>query len=247
MSGPVLIHAVMAAGAMVDGVSPVSGGVLDLIQADGLLALVSRLPAGGGDDLFADPDVSAAISLAHHALLTRLAADVDLAPIRLGAACADDASVRTLLIAEGGSFRAALARIAGAREFAVTLTPGAGEAAAPAAAPANGRAFLQRRSAEADARRQQGAAARGAAEAAFRSLLIHARAHAFQPPRRHALADQERRLLDAALLVPNDVASRFAEAVLAAQDAAAGSGCRLTVRGPLPAYSFVASPAAEAA
>jgi hypothetical protein len=246
-AGPVLIHAVMAAGAAVDGVSPVPGAMLDLIGEGRLAALVSRLPSGAGDDLFADPDASAAISLSHHELLTRLAATLDLAPVRLGAAYADDASVRALLAAEAESFRAALARIAGAGEYAVTLTPVAGAAAAPAAAPASGRAFLQRRSAEADARRQHGTAARAAAEAAFGSLLIHARAHAFQPPRRHALADQEKRLLDAALLVAAETAPHFAESVLAAQDAAAAAGFRLSVRGPLPAYSFVAPPAAEAA
>jgi hypothetical protein len=245
--GPVLIHAVMAAGAVATGVSPVPGATLDLIGDDGLTALVSRLPRGMGDELFADAEASAAITLGHHELLTDLSAKIDLAPVRLGAACADDASVRALLAAEGGSFRAALARIAGAGEYAVTLTPIAGGASAAAPQPASGRAFLQRRSAEADARRRQGEAARAAAEAAFRSLLVHARAHAFQPPRRHALADQEKRLLDASLLVPASDAAPFADAVLAAQDKAAAAGCHLMVRGPFPAYSFVSPPAAEAA
>jgi Gas vesicle synthesis protein GvpL/GvpF len=77
-------------------------------------------------------------------------------------------------------------------------------------------------------------------------LLAHARTYAFQPPRRHALAEQEKRLLDAALLVAAEATPCFEDAVLAAQDAALAAGCRLTVRGPLPAYSFVAPQSAEA-
>jgi hypothetical protein len=246
MSAAMLIHAVMAAGAQPTGASPVPGAVLEVITEGGLGALVSRLPLESDHDLFADPDASAALSLAHHELLTRLAADIDLAPVRLGAAYADVQSVRALLADQGDAFRAALARIAGAREFAVTLTPVAGQVAAPVSQPATGRAFLQRRSVEADARRRQGEAARATAEAAFRTLLAHARTYAFQPPRRHALAEQEKRLLDAALLVAAEATPCFEDAVLAAQDAALAAGCRLTVRGPLPAYSFVAPQSAEA-
>jgi hypothetical protein len=45
--------------------------------------------------------------------------------------------------------------------------------------------------------------------------------------------------VDAALLVPRLATDAFAAAVMTAQESAAAAGYRLTVRGPLPAYSFV--------
>jgi hypothetical protein len=234
MNAPVLIQAVLTEGALdlVGRASPVAGGTLTLVVADGLAALASLLPAGVGEELFADPEAAAELSLRHHELLTALAVTADLAPVRLGALHADEASAARMLRDNAATFRQALARIAGAQEYAVKLTPLLADATpAPAEPPASGRSFLQRR-AEAGQRRRD-------AGGALDALRVHAAAHVFAPPRRHAAADQEKRLVDAALLVPRAEAATFAGAVPAAQDAAAAAGFRLSVRGPLPAYSFV--------
>jgi hypothetical protein len=246
MSAAVLIHAVAPARSLpvLPAASPVDGARLSWIVEGDLAALASLLPAGPDDALFGDPERSAALSLRHHALLTEIGATLDLAPVRLGAVCSDVQSARALLQAEAPVFAASLARIAGRHEYAVKLVPMA-EIVPPAAPapPADGRSYLQRRAAEAEARRRSGEAARAAAVAAFDALKVHAAAHVFLPPRRHAAADQERRLLDAAMLVSRAEVARFSQAVIAAQAAADAAGFALSVRGPLPAYSFVAEAA----
>jgi hypothetical protein len=171
--------------------SPVPGAMLAYVVEAGLAALVSRLPVGSGDELFADPETAAALSLAHHELLTRLSDRADLAPVRLGAVCESDASAAALLRDQADAFRAALARIAGAREFAVKVSPlPAAETQSVIEAPATGRSFLQRRAEAAQRQRNQAEAARAAATAAFDALRAHSSAHAFAPPRRNAAADQ---------------------------------------------------------
>jgi hypothetical protein len=246
MSAAVLIHAVAPAGTLpvLGAESPIEGAELAWIVEGDLAALASLLPAGPDDALFGDPERSAALSLRHHTLLTEIGATVDLAPVRLGAVCSDVAAARALLRAEARVFAASLARIAGRHEFAIKLVPMVEVIApAPQTVPADGRSYLQRRAAEGEARRRGAEMARAAAVAAFEALKVHAAAHVFLPPRRHAAADQEKRLLDAAMLVPRTDVAQFAEAVLAAQAAAGAAGFALSVRGPLPAYSFVAEAA----
>jgi Gas vesicle synthesis protein GvpL/GvpF len=242
MSPRVLIHAVMRAHRHppLDARSPIEGAALSFIAESGLGAVVSILPDDGDEDIFGAPEAAAEISLRHHALLTSLADRVDLAPVRLGAVYANEESAAALLRDQAADFRAALDRIAGAQEFAVTLTPLPGGPDAPEPAVVDsGRSFLQRRAEIAARQRNHAEAARAAAAGVIDRLKPFASAHSFASPRRHAAADREKRLIDAALLVQRDRAGDFGAAVCSAQEEAAAAGYRLSVRGPLPAYSFV--------
>ncbi|MGL4242668.1 MAG: GvpL/GvpF family gas vesicle protein, partial [Beijerinckiaceae bacterium] len=66
----------------------------------------------------------------------------------------------------------------------------------------------------------------------------HASDCVFAGPRK---AEQEQRLLDAALLVDRSEVAAFEASVRKAQQEAEAGGFRLTVAGPLPPYSFVAA------
>ncbi len=241
-----LVHAVARASDALatDHASPVPGGQLTWVVRSDLAALVSLLPESSEVDLFADQEAAAALSLRHHELLTRLSARIDLAPVRIGTACSDQSAVERMLEAEALTFAAALDRIGGKQEYVVKLTPAAAPASPEAPAPAvGGRSYLQRLAARADEQKARREEARASATAAFEQLRAAAEAHAFMPPRRHAAADGEKRLIDAALLVRRDAADRFAAAVETAQGDAASAGFHLSVRGPLPPYSFVGSEA----
>jgi hypothetical protein len=229
---------------VVDDLNVMPGSPVTLVEHGDLALLASRLTAERAEELFAVPEAAADVAVAHHRLLTTLALRRDLAPIRLGAVYGDEKSARTMLELEGDKFRAALDRVSGAAEYALKMVPGATSAPVEPPPPATGRAFLQRRGAEAAARRNAGDFARAAANSAFGDLARHARAHVFLPPRRHATADQEKRMLDAALLVPRSEADRFGIAVIAAQSQAARVGYVLSVAGPLPPYSFMDAEAA---
>jgi hypothetical protein len=242
MSGLFLVHAVMNADAAVDlaGEIVIQDSALVLVTEDDLVALVSILPTGASETLFADPESAAGIAVQHHALLTKLAVSHDLAPVRLGAIYADAGAVRAMLLQSSGDFRSALKRIAGAAEFAMKLTPSGEAATSDNSEPAiSGRSYLQRKADQAAAQRNRTEHARQVASDAFEAVSFVALEHAFAPPRRNAQADQEKRLLDAALLVERSQTARFEAAVLAAQAIAEKAGYRLTVTGPLPPYSFV--------
>ncbi|MGL5136923.1 MAG: GvpL/GvpF family gas vesicle protein, partial [Beijerinckiaceae bacterium] len=230
-----LAHAVFASACAPDltDLAILPHAPVTLVESNGLSLLASRLPAARAEALFAEPDAAAELALAHHRLLTTLALRRDLAPVRLGAVYSDEAAARAMLDADQERFRAALARVAGASEYALKLTPVlVSQAAEDAPVPASGRAFLQHRGALAAARRNAGEASRAAVHAAFDCLSRYARAHVFQPPRRHAAADQEKRLLDAALLVARSETERFGLAVVAAQEQADRAGYALSVAGP---------------
>jgi hypothetical protein len=242
MTGLFLVHAVMNADTSPDlsGATVIQDAAMLLVTEDDLTALVSILPSGASETLFADPESAAGIAVQHHALLTRLAASHDLAPVRLGAIYADGDAVKAMLRESSGDFRSALRRIAGASEFAMKLTPSSEVATSEDIESAmTGRSYLQRKADQAAAQRSRAERARRVASDTFEAVASFALDHAFASPRRNAQADQEKRLLDAALLVQRSKTPQFEAAVLAAQEIAGKAGYRLTVAGPLPPYSFV--------
>jgi hypothetical protein len=247
MTGPHLVHAVMSADAAPDlaslhlaGLQVIEGARLSVVTDGRLAALVSVLRAGASDSLFVDSESAARVAVEHHSVLTRLAALHDLAPVRLGAMYADVPAVQAMLRETGPDFQVALTRIAGAVEFAVKLTPvdGVADTAAPVMA-STGRSYLKGKADQAAARRSSAERARKAATEAFETVSVVALDRVFASPRRNAQADQEKRLLDAALLVSRSAFGAFEAAVLAAQEIAGSQGYQLTVTGPLPPYSFV--------
>jgi Gas vesicle synthesis protein GvpL/GvpF len=238
-----LVHAVMKASAHPNlvGNYVVAKAPLSFVEHDDLMALVSEIScATDADSIFADAETSAKIAVAHHALLTSLSAHVDLAPIRLGAVYAGKEAVKSMLEVSALDFSAALKTIAGAAEFAMKLTPVEGHVSAPVTAPIlNGRSYLQRRSIAAAEQRTDAERARSVASDIFMAVSSEARSHVFASPRRNATADNEKRLLDAALLVSRDKFNAFGNTVIAAQERAIAQGFYLSVTGPLPPYSFV--------
>ncbi|MGL4636223.1 MAG: GvpL/GvpF family gas vesicle protein [Beijerinckiaceae bacterium] len=248
VTGQMLVHAVMRAGSAPEtaGLRVVDGTELVLVAEGNLLALASAFPVGHStEDLLAEQETATRIALAHHTLLTTLSQDMDLAPVRLGAVYANAAAVQTMLQDEASRFATALEAISGACEFSVILTPlpGAKTPAAPVEST-SGRAWLKRRSDTMAEKRDAAEHARACATQSLEKLTQFAKATVFAPPRRNAQADQEKRLLDAALLVSRQRITEFANAVVEAQDSAGAQGYALTARGPLPPYSFVSGDAA---
>jgi hypothetical protein len=242
MSDILLVHAVMSAGISMPVIEPVvAGATIKLVAHDRLAALVSVLPAGADQTVFADPQQATELAMRHHAMLTALAVTVDLAPVRLGAVYADETAVVAMLAESASSFADALARIAGAAEFAMKLIPIAVIETPKVHAALTGRGFLQRRADATTAQKNRVELARRIASQVFELVAQNARDHAFAPPRRNAQTDQEKRLLDAALLINRDAIANFERAVVAAQSIAEAEGFGLSVTGPLPAYSFVAT------
>ncbi len=238
-----LVHAVLRADVdpELNGLGIVDGAPLSLVRSGSLQALVSSLPADLADTLLSDPETATALAVRHHACLTELTRTADLAPVRLGAAYSNKEAVRRLLDGNAGFFSEALARVSGASEFALRLTAEGAAGRSAAANSVDGRSFLQRRSAEAQARRVRAEMLYRTAQTAFERLACHAIDHAFPEQRTSRQPDQVLRLLDAALLVPRASFAEFEAAVLEAQVTAAEAGCRLQVAGPLPPYTFVAA------
>jgi hypothetical protein len=245
-----LVHGVMRAGATLPPhglAAAIAGGELTLVIEQDLAALTTRLPehlpcGTAASDLFGDVERTRAAALEHHRVLAEIAGGCDIAPVRLGALRAGEASVREMLSAEAGQLGEALANVSGMVEIAVRIvSAGAGAPQAASAAPASGRDYLRARSAVASAARDHDAlAASFARDAAEMLKAVAAQTRTSQakvPP------GQPRRWLDLSMLVRRDGIAEV-ETVLAGLRRR-GDALRLglTLAGPWPAYSFVAKEA----
>lgn len=206
-----------------------------------LTAIVADVPAdhyGAGpiDAHLAEMDWVAACGAAHHAVIARLARTHAVAPFRMLTIFASDERLKAALAPQRVRLRAALARLRGRAEWVVRVfRPSRPAEAAPAGPITTGTEFLKARRDRRAARSERAqAVARGAVEVA-RSLADIADAHVFRPVSPDAGA-----LVDAAYLVHAPHAARFRRSLAALSRDLRGHGCRVTVSGPWPPYSFVA-------
>jgi len=236
LDGPLLVYAVLAAGAgpWEAPRAGVAGRTLRRVVAGGLAAVVSRL--GSGDET---PDVTRALEYA--AVVDALHAAGTIVPMRYGCVVAGAAALATLLQQRGAEYRRLLATVDGCAEMAVRLAlPGA-----PAPKPPNGNghdahgagpgeAYLRRRQAVfAAADREQHLL--GVAEDELRAAVVDL-VVAMRPERcrgRTPAGLPERAL---AFLVRRGNVEAFRAAVVRLRRQ---SGARLRVSGPWPPYTFV--------
>jgi Gas vesicle synthesis protein GvpL/GvpF len=251
----ILVHGICRSDASPElrGEGFVPGGRLAVLRQGHVAAIVNILPSILADgtiatEIFADADRAAQLAIKHNALLTALAVQTDILPVRLGAAYADEAAVRAMLADQENLFVTALGRIGGAVEFAVRMTAltELETEKQPAISDAmSGRGYLKARGAVADRRRQAGEIIATASRRVLIALGHDAVEQAVIKPRRGSPEAVPKRLLDIALLIRRDTLETFAARVVAAQAEAAQSGFKLSVSGPWPAYSFATHAEAE--
>lgn len=244
----ILVHGICRSDALPElrGEGFVTGGRLAVLRQGHVAALVNILPSILADgtiatEIFADADRAAQLAIKHNALLTALAVQTDILPVRLGAAYVDEAAVRVMLADQEDVFVAALERIGGAVEFAVRMTALTELETEKQPALSNaisGRGYLKARGEVAARRRQAGEIIATATRRVLIAIGDDAVEQALIKPRRVTSDAVPKRLLDIALLIRRDTLETFAVRVIDAQAEAAQSGFQLSVSGPWPAYSF---------
>lgn len=212
-----LLHAIVP----VDTVAPPAVGVrgwpLRAARAAGLVGWASEwrpdAPPLGRDDL-----------LAHHALATQ-ALGVCL-PVRLPTWLADDTALGELLAARQAELLAALERVRGTAELAVTATwQGVPPPGVPSPASTPGRRYLEER------RRQFATDDQRRVIAQQLAARIGGLPHVLKA--QHRVCPSAAIALSSALLVPLDAAAELRAALPAGPH-----NVRILVNGPWPPYSF---------
>jgi hypothetical protein len=226
------------------GVVGLAGGAVERVEAGGLAALVSPVPADrfAGEALqrtLEDLDALEALARGHTAVQDAALAAGDLLPFRLCTLYRSRESVREMLVGEAPRLLRALDRLHGRVELGVKGFAAA--APAPAAArPASGAEYLARRQAE---RRRAEAADDALADAAagvHARLTAQAVAAALGAPQDRRLSGRDAEMiLNASYLVDRDRAGDFAGLVRELD----GRGLALELTGPWPPFHFVAEPA----
>lgn len=179
--------------------------------------------------------------LRHHAIVEAIAGSGPCLPVRFGSVVADEAAAVGLLDARTTSFAAALARVAGRSELAVTLLwrdAGIAAEAVPAATGPGtppGRRFLEARRAAlaVTAGRQE------EADALATELISLLGSLGIDPADvRHQTCPTAEVAVSLAVLVPGARAAEVKDALTARSGSRVG--IRGVVSGPWPAYSFTA-------
>jgi hypothetical protein len=190
---------------------------------------------------FANPEAVEALAIEHNRILTDLATQIDVAPVRLGTVLSGDAAAEDLLRDNAGEFRARLDRVAGCVEYSVELVR---TASSPAPSEedegdaAGGRGYLQARGRAARARRER----RNALDAL--SVSVEAKiATACREVIREAVgAGASVGRQSWALLVEKGSLAKLEAALTASEADAATLGYRVQGTGPWPAYNFADAP-----
>lgn len=181
-------------------------------------------------------------ALAHHSVVAAIAAAGPCLPVRFGSWIPDDAAAAALLGERQAALHAALARVAGRSELAVTLlwldgsaapdeVPASSGSAVVAATP--GRRFLEARRrdlANTDGRRREAERLAERLTGLFGALGID------QADVRHETCPATEVAVSFAALVPSPTAPAVKDAAIAL--AGTLEGVRGVVSGPWPPYSF---------
>jgi len=171
-------------------------------------------------------------ALEHHRLVERICASQPCLPVRFGTAFPTEDAARASLASRSAELRAALDRVAGKSELAVTLlwreSAGPGPEASLSAGP--GRRFMDERRARYAARRDRKARAGDLAESLLAKLAIERALVWCETCTSEGVA------VSLAVLVPSDQANRWK----ADLERLAGGfdGVISVVNGPWPPYSF---------
>jgi hypothetical protein len=245
-----------------DGLEGITASPVERVQAGGLVALVSRVPAA---DFAAEPlthnlnDLGwlERIARGHEAVLDTALAQSTIVPLRMCTIFEGEEGVREMLERRQESLSDALDALEGRFEWAVKVLVDRerlmdaarppGDEAEQAAAAGEGGAYLQRRRSERGTRE---AASRLAAETAQQ---VHARLQDWaidartRPPQNRELSRHEGEMvLNAAYLVERARTDELRQIIAELEEHHRGLGARIELTGPWPPYNFVPSGDASA-
>ena len=225
------------------------GAAVELVEAHGLAAVVSELPADRyGEEEFRahaeDPVWLQELASAHHRVLASIALQGDVVPLRMPTLCRSRQSVLELLDTRADALRDTLASVSGRVEWGVKLYAEPRPAEEHQVQAASGRDYLGQRMAQSRSRDEErlrrGDAVRACHEA-LSSAADHAVVNAPQDPALSGRRDPM--VLNGAYLVAREHESEF----LAVLDAQAAGPCReagilAEITGPWPPYNFSMGP-----
>jgi hypothetical protein len=240
----------------------VGAAPVERVAAEGLAALVSRVPAAE----FAQEPLTRnlndltwleRVARAHEAVLDETLAQRTIVPLRMCTIFESEDGVREMLVRRREPLTEALDGLEGRLEWAVKvlvdgdrLIDAAGSLSserAPAARTGEGGAYLQRRR---DERGTRAAASRLAAETAQQ---IHARlqdwaldAHTAPPQNRELSGHEGEMVLNASYLIERERTEELRQIVAELEEHHRGLGARIELSGPWPPYNFVPGPDATA-
>lgn len=227
----------------------VAGEPVRLVGGSGLTAVVGSVPLEGFGEAaltrnFEDMAWLEAVARAHDAVVSRVARERPVVPLRLATVCLDDARVRELLEEHREAFSSALTMVAGRTEWGVkafgdrkSLTSAIAETHMNSGGQGTGTAYLLRRRAQLAAQETVEREAAARADEIHERLVRDAAAGRRQPPTDPALrGNQEWMLLNGTYLVDDERGDEFAEAVR--ELGSSYPGIRLELTGPWPPYSF---------
>jgi hypothetical protein len=194
-----------------------------------------------------DLDWVARCGTAHHAVADELAQDHAIIPFRLFTLFSSEAKAQTALARHATQIEAALKRVAGKAEWVLRISGAAGATGATGAVGAAGAAgagaadaqhsgtsFLKRKAAARQAAEETAQRVREDAQKVFETLA------AIASESTHRAVDPGTGLvLDAAFLVPSRRLSAFKGALSNSAESLLAAGCRVSLTGPWPPYSFV--------
>ena len=237
------------------GVPAVANGRVEVIEAEGLATLVSRVPAAQFD---AEPltrnlnDLNwlERVAREHERVLDAALAHSTIVPLRMCTLFEDPAGVQDMLRRERDTFNATLDALEGRLEWAVKVlvdrdrlaqTARSQSSEAPSAASGGeGSAYLQRRRTERSTREATSRLAADIAQQVHARLQDWAIDARIRPPQNRELSGHEGEMvLNAAYLVERERTDKLREIVAELEAHHRRLGARIELTGPWPPYNFV--------
>jgi hypothetical protein len=227
----------------------VAGEPVHVVEESGLLGIVGSVPVSdfGEEELrerLQDLEWLEAAARAHHKVISTVAREGDIIPLRFATIYHDDDRVRSLLTERRADFASALNRVAGRTEWGIkayvdprTLERQESHDASPEEGGGPGTAYLLRRRAQRQGQETAQREAEDRAEQIHVALQELAVESAHHRPQDARLAQYEgSMILNTSYLVPNVLTEEFVTAV---EDIRGRfPDVRIELVGPWPAYSF---------
>jgi hypothetical protein len=209
---------------------------------DAISLIVSDVPAdtyasGVLESRLSDLDWVAQCGTAHHAVADEIVQKHTLVPFRLFTLFSSDAKAVATLGRRARAIDAALKRVSGRGEWVLKIskpTRGA-ESAGGAGGPSSGTSFLQKKAAAKQAATETAKRVREGAVATYDTLAGMAAESTYREVDGGAGL-----VLDASFLVPTRQLEAFKSALSTTAAGLLEAGCRVSLTGPWPPYSFVA-------
>lgn len=225
------------------GTAGIRGAPVEVVPHRDLVAVVSDVPLAEFGEIALKQNLERLdwleqVARDHDAVVQAATMAGPSAPMRLAVICHDDAGVRARLEEWHDDLVAALDRVEGRAEWSVkVVVPPAGTDVAGEPEPTGGAAYLQRKKAENDARREQQDRAGRLGDEVHRRLAGHAVASRLLQPQDPQLSGHRGTMvLNGAYLVDVDEGDRFA--ALVDDLVRANPDVRIDYGGPWPPYSF---------